>query len=259
MVNNFVLSFNQKYIRGVLHIPDIKTSDKFPILILCHGFTGNKCGDHFMFVKISRMLENIGIASIRFDFLGSGESDGNFKDTLLSDQNSTLEEVINYAKSLDYIDSENINILGHSMGGSVCVLSAANMHNNIKNTILISPALFILDELVNEIKGDKINIFLENDLIDFGGCTFSKKGIDELFYIDLWNKVKCITCKVLLIHGTNDQDTAPYCSIKVKELLKSNAELNFIKGADHCYSSDEYQKQLLDIINDYSIKNIQQI
>lgn len=66
-------------LRGVLHIPeDIKVKE--PIVCIFHGFTGDKIGPHFIFVKLSRILARRGIASVRFDFAGSGESDGDFVD-----------------------------------------------------------------------------------------------------------------------------------------------------------------------------------
>ncbi|HEX9062567.1 MAG TPA: alpha/beta hydrolase, partial [Clostridia bacterium] len=53
-------------LRGTLHIPN-EISGKIPLIILLHGFGGNKTGPHFMFVKLSRLLESKGIASLRFD------------------------------------------------------------------------------------------------------------------------------------------------------------------------------------------------
>ena len=47
-----------------------------PIVILCHGFTGNRNGG--LERGIAHELESLGIASIRFDFNGHGESEGEF-------------------------------------------------------------------------------------------------------------------------------------------------------------------------------------
>jgi alpha/beta superfamily hydrolase len=81
-------------LRGMLHIPE-GVSGKVPIVCIFHGFTGNKMEPHFIFVKLSRMLEARGIASIRFDFGGSGESDGDFIDMTISHE---LEEAIDFFK-----------------------------------------------------------------------------------------------------------------------------------------------------------------
>ena len=63
--------------RGFFHKPDL---DRHPVCIIFHGFTGQKTGTKFCYVQLARMLEAKGIATFRFDFLGSGESDLNFKE-----------------------------------------------------------------------------------------------------------------------------------------------------------------------------------
>src|SRR5690606_7224053 len=102
-------------IRGTVHIPEGFTGAR-PCLIFCHGFTANRDEPHFMFVKIARALEKIGVVSIRFDFLGSGESDGEFCDMTINTEVEDCKAVIAYAKSLEFIDENNINLLGFSKG-----------------------------------------------------------------------------------------------------------------------------------------------
>lgn len=70
-------------LRGMLHIP-ANISGKIPMVVIFHGFTGNKMEPHFILVKLSRLLETKGIASVRFDFAGSGESDGDFSEMTIS-------------------------------------------------------------------------------------------------------------------------------------------------------------------------------
>ena len=55
--------------RGFFHKPDL---DRHPVCIIFHGFTGQKTGTKFCYVQLARMLEAKGIATFRFDFLGSG-------------------------------------------------------------------------------------------------------------------------------------------------------------------------------------------
>jgi hypothetical protein len=71
--------------RGMLHLPE--RSDfrpPWPAVALYHGFTGSRTEARFLFVSFSRLLARHGIASARFDFLDSGESDGEFQDMTLS-------------------------------------------------------------------------------------------------------------------------------------------------------------------------------
>ncbi|MFA0780897.1 MAG: hypothetical protein RJAPGHWK_002418, partial [Candidatus Fervidibacter sp.] len=65
---------------GMLHLPDgtSDTGKKVPAVAMCHGFTGNRIEAHRLFVKAARHFVQHGIAVLRFDFRGSGESEGDF-------------------------------------------------------------------------------------------------------------------------------------------------------------------------------------
>ena len=85
-------------LRGMLHIPD-NAPGKVPVVCIFHGFTGTKVEPHFIFVKLSRRLEKTGIASLRFDFGGSGESDGDFEDMTILTELDDAKAILDYAKS----------------------------------------------------------------------------------------------------------------------------------------------------------------
>ena len=63
---------------AVIQKPNLKADDKCPMVMLMHGFTGNKASRPMP--DIADLLEKKGIASIRFDFNGHGDSEGNFTD-----------------------------------------------------------------------------------------------------------------------------------------------------------------------------------
>ena len=62
-------------------VADLQTPDvmpkRCPIVILCHGFGGAR--NNGLFNGIADGLEKLGIATIRFDFNGHGESEGDFQ------------------------------------------------------------------------------------------------------------------------------------------------------------------------------------
>jgi len=66
-----------------------------PGVVLYHGFTGHKMETHCIFVKLARELAAAGLHVLRFDFRGSGESEGRFEDMTLdseiSDARAALE------------------------------------------------------------------------------------------------------------------------------------------------------------------------
>ncbi len=88
-----------------------------PGVILCHGFTGNRMAPQFLFVSFSRLLQRRGIASIRMDFYGSGESEGIFEEMTISSEIEDLQEIPRSFQERAEVDKERVFLLGLSPGG----------------------------------------------------------------------------------------------------------------------------------------------
>ena len=162
-------------IKRMLHTPDGFTG-KVPMALIFHGFTGNKMEPHFIFVKLSRMLEKAGIASLRFDFLGSGESDGEFKDMTLSGELKDAEAILEYAKSLDFVDQDKIYAVGLSMGGAVASMLAGLHSEDIAALCLWAPAGNmgeLIQNSIREMEAAGVNIS-KMEYYDHGGNLVGK-------------------------------------------------------------------------------------
>ena len=57
-------------LQAEIHKPTLKQGERVPMVVLCHGFMGNMQSD--LLIKIAELLQERGIASIRFDFNGHG-------------------------------------------------------------------------------------------------------------------------------------------------------------------------------------------
>jgi putative redox protein len=87
--------------------------------LFAHCFTCSK--DLKTAVRISSALAEHGIATLRFDFTGLGESEGDFADTNFS---SNIEDLVKAADMLrERFDAPAV-LIGHSLGGAA-VLAAA--------------------------------------------------------------------------------------------------------------------------------------
>lgn len=241
-------------IRGIINKPE--GQGKFPCLVYCHGFTGHKLETHAMFVKIARMLEKQNVVSIRFDFTGSGESDGEFRDMSMTTEIEDCEEVLKFCSTLSFVDKDNINILGFSMGGAIAVVNSVINLNLIKNTILISPAVNMYGLVVSQIKGERLHKLYQDKVVNFDGYLLSEKAIDDIFNYKIFDYAKEIKQNTLIIHGTCDESVAPLYSEKLQEIIGDNARLVYINGASHCYYEIDEQNQLLNHILDFCKSNI---
>lgn len=232
-------------LRGMLHIPE-KIKSKLPIVCMFHGFTGDKLGSHFMFVRLSRLLESKGIASLRFDFIGSGESDGDFVNMTLSRELDDAKAILDFAKSLDFVDTNQIGILGFSMGGAVASMLASDCKDNIKTLCLWAPAGNMSEIAVAGKSKEDIEKVRKIGCYDLDGYLIGIDFIDDVLKLDIFSKSHSYDKNVLIIHGTKDKSVPFITSERYLEIYGSRAVLHSIAGADHTFTSKSFENEVLD-------------
>jgi hypothetical protein len=121
---------------GILHRP--LHSQHVPAIVICPGFAGNKCGKFRMFVTLGKELAKLGIAVLRFDYRGAGDSEGEFQDITLEGKVSDTLKCLSFLARDPQIDSSRLGLLGRSLGGAIAVL-AAGRFQMIKSLALWAP------------------------------------------------------------------------------------------------------------------------
>lgn len=232
--------------RGFFHKPNL---DKHPVCIIFHGFTGQKTGTKFSYVQLARLLEAKGIATFRFDFLGSGESDLNFKDMTFKDELACARVILE--ETLKMENCTKIYVLGHSMGGAVASELAKLYPEVISKLVLWAPAFNLpsaLDYLTGKVKPN------DEGLYDHGGFEISQAFVDDIISRDFYADLDIYQNELLVIHGTEDT-TVPF-AISELYVSKFNDKLNFvpIEGANHNYDSVEHIKKVLMLSLDFFSK-----
>jgi len=232
-------------LRGMLHVPENK-SGKAPIVIMFHGIFGNKMGPHFIFVKLSRLLEQAGIASIRFDFAGSGESDGDFIDMTMSTELKDANNILDYVRNLDFLDSDRIGILGLSMGGAIASMLVADRKSDIKTTCLWAPA-GNMDEIISNRKytGGDYKEFRKKGYLDVEGLLVGTGFVDDVKNLRIYEKAAKYDKKSLIIHGDKDEEVLLGASQKYIDLWGDSSQLKVISGANHTFDKYEWEKQVI--------------
>ena len=126
---------NGKTLRGFANVPE--GEGKFPCLLLLHGFGGNAYGYKGMNTKIARALAAEGIACVRFDFYGNGESDGEFEDMIFTGLYEDAEDMFCWAAQQDFVNPDKMFLSGQSMGGYVAASCAPKLAP--KGLVLLCP------------------------------------------------------------------------------------------------------------------------
>jgi len=112
---------------------------RFPLVVMAHGHGGSR-QEGGGYQALAEILAQQGIASIRMDFPGCGDSTESFTNNNLSNMLQDLQAARKYAAALPEIDNERVGLLGYSMGGRLAVL-LAEADPSYKVMVLWTPAL----------------------------------------------------------------------------------------------------------------------
>jgi len=232
-------------LRGMLHIPE-NISAKVPIVIIFHGFCGNKMGPHFIFVKLSRLLESKGIASIRFDFAGSGESDGEFIEMTMDSELKDANNILNYVKNLDFVDHDKVGILGLSMGGAIASMLGGDRKNDISTMCLWAPAGNMYEIILDKnYIDDNYEKFRQQGYFDIEGLLVGTRFVDNAKDMKVYEKAAAYDKKSLIIHGGNDEIVLLSASHKYIKIFGESSQLKVISGANHTFDKKEWEEQVV--------------
>lgn len=222
--------------RGYIHIPN---KERYPICIVFHGFTGLHTGTKFSYTKIARILESYGIGTMRLDFLGSGDSDLEFKDMTFKDELECAESLLKEVKSMNNVSS--IYLLGHSMGGAIASELAKKYPEDISKMCLWAPA-FNLPTALTYLKGN----VEKADYYDHNGFEISDEFVEDMINRDFYENLDIYKNKLMILHGTSDT-TVPF-KISEKYLkLFHNPEFYPIDNASHNYDSLEHINKVIEL------------
>ncbi len=130
-------------ISGTITRPgNVPVDSKLPAVVMVSGSgpqdRDETIGAHKPFRVLAHWLAERGIASLRYDDRGVGESTGDFLNSTTSDFADDASAVWEYARSLEGIDRLRVGILGHSEGAMIGPQVAANQ-SEVAFLILLAP------------------------------------------------------------------------------------------------------------------------
>jgi len=134
---------------GTLSLPS--KNGNFPVVILISGSgPQNRDGEimgHKPFLVIADYLVQNGIGVLRFDDRGVFKSEGNFLTATTNDFATDVVAAIAYLKTIAGVDKNRIGLVGHSEGGIIASLIAAN-NKDINLVVLLASSGLSGDELL---------------------------------------------------------------------------------------------------------------
>lgn len=216
-------------IYGELYKPE--KSGKLPLIIFAHELGAS----HYSGEDYAEYFAEKGIAFYTFDFRngGYGSRSGNDMSKMsVATERDDLLAVIKEAKKWDFVDTDNIILLGASQGGFVATMTACETPDDIAGLICIYPAYLIQDD----IKSKFSSLDSVPETFDYlGWFTAGKCYAADVWDYDIYEHMKNYEKPVLLLHGSRDGIVPDSYSENASNAFP-NAEYHIIKGAGHGFT-----------------------
>ncbi|MFX0074801.1 MAG: alpha/beta hydrolase family protein [Candidatus Hermodarchaeota archaeon] len=238
-------SGEEKKLHGIFfYATEENVLEKPPILIMCHGFTGDK-SEWGRFPATARALNKEGYDAIIFDFSGSGENKR--EPITLTKQANDLENVYNWVKNQGY---SKVAVLGLSFGGLTTM--KANLQG-LKTEVLWAPPLLLHST------EDQVDWFKD---IDKGPVEIPSSGdydpiiIDMSFVMDVANfrirpALKKHITPALIVQGTADEQVPCELNKKAFSWMPQDEDHKFVEvqGATHDFEDQHLEIFVEETIN----------
>ncbi len=200
--------------------------------IFAHCFTCGK--DIAAASRISRALSARGIAVLRFDFTGLGNSDGDFANSNFS---SNVQDLLAAAVKLKSEYAAPQLLIGHSLGGAA-VLSAAQQIESIRAVATIgSPATAKHVEHLFQAGADLIAKQGEAS-IGIGGRQFliKKQLLDDIDRYNSTAGIKNLNAALIVFHSPVDKTVSIDQAAEIYQAARHPKSFISLDDADHLLS-----------------------
>lgn len=223
-------------IPAIVTLPTDIEDKNVPLVIMCHGTASNKdeAGDGYK--MYAPKLAESGIASIRFDFIGTGDSKVDYSEYNFTTAVNDVTRVIEYAHNLKSIDNKNIGIMGWSQGGSIAML-AAGENSDIKSIVTWAGAEndCLLD--LGNYEEAKANGYAVVEFDWRDSLNFGLQWHEDVRNIDILEALKKSKAPILALNGSADNVVPPKTTDLIIEASNNEtSKESIIDGADHTFN-----------------------
>lgn len=211
---------------GIIDSPD---GELKAAAVFAHCFTCTK--DLKAIVKISRRLAEHGIAVLRFDFTGLGDSGGSFSD---SNFDTCRQDMFAAANHMAQETQSPELLIGHSLGGAAAMTVASKIESVKAMVTIASPSSTIhLADFLSRTNPDIVE--KGEGEVEIGGRTYllKKQLIDNLRQQDLPSSLEQLTIAHLIFHPDEDETLPYWHAEKMFELTGGPKSMVTLDKSDH--------------------------
>jgi alpha-beta hydrolase superfamily lysophospholipase len=206
---------------GILHLP--RTASP-PCVVASHGLFSSK--DSEKLVEIGEYLSARGIAVIRYDHQGCGESEGDLQKTTVSSRIKDLEAIVDLAVHHPLL-GKRLGLLGSSMGGFISIFKGAS-DSRVRALVLWATPV----RIEGKDQGAEEDAQLQDTFY-----TDAKK-------YDASKAIKGLS-NCLLLHGGADEIVPLAHAESLYQAAHPPKHLEVFRGGDHRFSNSRHRQKAI--------------
>lgn len=230
------------HLAGTLTSPG-SSSKQAVVLVHGGGVTREEGG---FFTRLADGLASAGLASLRFDLRGHGESEGRQEDMTLA---AILNDIrVALAKTREATDASVVSLLGASFGGGICGYYAAKRPAEVDRLVLLNPQFNYKWRTIDSRpywSNDYLSDEVARQLAESGYIQFTptlrhgRAILNEVFWLEPHTVLSEIAVPTLIVHGTKDTFVPIESSRQAATRLTAEHQLVEIDGAQHGFAVHE--------------------
>ena len=225
----FFFDGNGYQLFGVFHEPE--GGPKKQGFVFCSPFAEEKLWAHRVFVSFARALAGLGWPVLRFDYMGNGDSEGDFEESSVETMLSDIECAVRALRE-KMLGVESMGLLGLRFGATLAAMAGANA-GEIEKIVLWEPIINgsnYMKEMIRinlstqawvykEIRHNTeslVQMMKEGKTVNIDGYEMSWPLYEQCAAIDLLNPKQPFMGKTLLVQLSRKEGdiSRPFKSLK---------------------------------------------
>ena len=197
--------------------------------LFAHCFTCSK--DLKAVVNLSRAMTGVGLAVMRFDFTGLGESEGDFADTSFV---SNVDDLVAAARYLEAEHAAPKILVGHSLGGAAVIQAAAEVPSAVAVATIGAPAdpahvTRLLTGAIDEIRRDgEAEVMLAGRKFRIG-----ERFLDDLEETKQKERIRSLDRALIIFHSPVDMIVGVDNAARIYATARHPKSFISLDRADH--------------------------
>ncbi|HEX2229817.1 MAG TPA: alpha/beta fold hydrolase [Candidatus Binatia bacterium] len=281
MEQNVSFSSDGLKLSGIVTLPEnLRPGERRPAFIVLHGFGGNKDGQGQQVV--AKQLAQWGYVTLRIDFRGCGDSEGERGRIICFDQVADTRNAISFLASRPEVDPQRMALVGSSFGAAVAVftggadqrvaavISCGGWGNGerkfrgqhpspeawAKFTATLEEGKRYRERTGKSLMVPRYDIVpiperLRRNMSAGSIMEFPAETAQSMYDFRADEQVGNISPRpLLLLHSANDSVTPTYESIEMFKRARQPAELHLLSDVDH-FTFNEENQRLTRIVADW--------